>query len=97
MMSRSLSQMTEKAKKILITTKTVEVTTIHRSRTIGIRKHCFICGHQVEWLEIASVAKLIAVPLVEVTQLIAPGLLHCWSGPRRQTMVCANSLENLKH
>jgi hypothetical protein len=88
--------MTRKAKKILITTETVEMTTIHRSRPVSIRTYCPDCYREVDWQDIHTVTALLTLAADEATGLRPLGSIQCWSDPDGRTLVCPNCLSILR-
>lgn len=88
----SLIQMTEKAKKILITTETVEVTTIQRSRRVDVRKYCFECSRQVEMLSIDAAVIVTGIRSLELFRLLESERVHFVESTQGQVLICEPSL-----
>jgi hypothetical protein len=86
-----VKQMSEKAKKYLITVESHEVFILRRNKTF--RGFCTICNADVEMLRLDAITTETSTTTRELFRLIENHVLHSIEAESGHLWVCRNSLE----
>ncbi|MGQ0542255.1 MAG: hypothetical protein ACT4O9_10470 [Blastocatellia bacterium] len=85
--------MTQKTKKILITTEQHEVTVIRRSDPGTAEAYCPFCDRHVEVVSIDAAMSLTNLRMRELAGLMESGAIHVVSAPDSRLLLCHDSLK----